>query len=155
MEWSGQRSWIIDDAIKLARLLPATGVDLLDVSSGGNHFEQKIQIHSDYQVDLAAKIRQSLRADGVELLVGAVGLIKGADMANRVLQNGLANNQTGQGAEDVFTSKGWSEVDGRHFPKADLIFVGRQFLREPEFVLTSAEKLNVKVQWPLQYHKAM
>ena len=38
-------------------------------------------------------------------------------------------------------------------PQADLVMVGRQFLRDAGFVLTAAKSLAVKVQWPLQYSK--
>ena len=36
-------SWKIDETIKLAELLADMGVDLLDVSSGGNHPKQKVK----------------------------------------------------------------------------------------------------------------
>ena len=36
-------SWKIDDTVKLAELLADMGVDLLDVSSGGNHPKQKVK----------------------------------------------------------------------------------------------------------------
>ena len=36
-------------------------------------------------------------------------------------------------------------------PKADVVLIGRQFLREPEWVLTTTQTWGVKVQWPLQY----
>ncbi|KAI0992514.1 hypothetical protein K3495_g15671 [Podosphaera aphanis] len=38
--------------------------------------------------------------------------------------------------------------------KADIVLVARQFLREPEWVLNVAGKLNVVVQWPLQYTRS-
>ena len=38
----GIDSWKIDDTVRLAEILADKGVDLLDVSSGGNHPKQKI-----------------------------------------------------------------------------------------------------------------
>ena len=35
-------SWKVEDTVKLAEILADKGVDLLDVSSGGNHEKQKI-----------------------------------------------------------------------------------------------------------------
>ena len=52
MEWTGEESWGVPQSIQLAKLLPDLGVDLLDVSSGGNNAQQKIVIHPYYQVDI-------------------------------------------------------------------------------------------------------
>jgi 2,4-dienoyl-CoA reductase-like NADH-dependent reductase (Old Yellow Enzyme family) len=41
-------SWDVESTLKLARTLPALGVDLLDVSSGGNNEKQRISPHSNY-----------------------------------------------------------------------------------------------------------
>lgn len=38
--------------------------------------------------------------------------------------------------------------------RADLIFLGRQFLREPYWPLRAQAELNVKAFWPLQYERA-
>jgi len=38
--------------------------------------------------------------------------------------------------------------------KADVIFVGRQFLRDPAWVVTVGNKIGVKVQVPVQYQGA-
>lgn len=56
MEWSGQDCWTLEKSIKLAKLLPEAGVDILDVLSGGNYSDQKIDVHPYYQVDLAYQI---------------------------------------------------------------------------------------------------
>ncbi len=39
----GMDSWKLEDTVKLAEILATKGVDLLDVSSGGNHPKQKIK----------------------------------------------------------------------------------------------------------------
>lgn len=38
--------------------------------------------------------------------------------------------------------------------KADMIFIARQFLREPYFPLHAAKELGVDVDWPVQYERA-
>ncbi|RTE85076.1 hypothetical protein BHE90_000339 [Fusarium euwallaceae] len=128
MEWSGEPSWDLDQSIRLAKLLPGLGVDILDVSSGGNHKDQKIDLHPNYQLNLAKSIRAALRKEAVDLLVAAVGFI-----------------HTPQTAHDVV------QLDKEDGVQADLAFVGRQFLKEPEFVLKGAQKLGVEIQWPYQY----
>lgn len=125
MEWAGGPSWDLAESKRLAALLPDAGVDLLDVSSGANNPRQRIRLHPYYQVDLAAEIRAELQRQGKKLAIGAVGSINNAEMARDVAQD-----------------------------KADLVFVARQFLREPEFVLKVAHELGVKVQGPIQYHRA-
>ncbi|KAF2729941.1 FMN-linked oxidoreductase [Polyplosphaeria fusca] len=131
MEWDEQPSWDIEDSIKLARILPRLGVDVLDVSSGGNSPTQKIPIQDAYyQINLAEKIRAVLQKEEINLLICAVGSIDNAEMARDVVEN----------------------VDGH--AKADMLKVGRQFLRDPSFVLTAAKQLGVTVQWPYQFWRA-
>lgn len=139
MEHAGE-SWDVPQSIRLAKLLPDLGVDLLDVSSGGNHVDQKIELHPYYQVSIAGQIREALKAEGKNLLIGAVGLITTAEMARGIVQE----------------NDGKVEIDEEHGQKtlADLVLVARQFLREPEFVLRTAAKLDVQVAWPLQFSRA-
>lgn len=126
-------SWTVEDTIKLADLLPALGVDLLDVSSGGNSREQYIKMHTRYQIDLVSEIKKALKAQGSKaadtLQFGAVGMISNAELARDVAQKGGA-------------------------VEADLVFVARQFLREPEFVRRVAHELGVPIRWATQYHRA-
>ncbi|KAF4335465.1 NADPH dehydrogenase [Fusarium beomiforme] len=143
MEWSGQDSWTLGDSIRLAKLLPEAGVDILDVSSAANHKDQKIDIHPYYQIDLAYQIRQAIRADGINLLIAAVGFINNPDIAESVV-HGNGDSETNGANGNVAKGK-YKE------PQADLVMVGKQFLRDTEFVLTAAKSLGVKVQWPLQY----
>lgn len=142
MEYTNQPSWTLEDSIKLAKLLPAAGIDLLDVSSGGNNEHQKIDIHPYYQVDLAGKIREELKKDGIDLLLGAVGMISNAEMAYSIVQEGKHEAANGFATEEGHTSK------------ADLVLMARQFLREPEFPLRVAHQLGAEVKWPIQYHRA-
>jgi 2,4-dienoyl-CoA reductase-like NADH-dependent reductase (Old Yellow Enzyme family) len=154
MEWKGEPSWDMAESVRLAKLLPDLGVDLLDVSSGGNNSEQKIKVHPHYQIDLAGEIRDALKAEGKKLLIGAVGMITTAEMAHSIVQE----DGTCKAAEGGEHATGMVEVDvdsdHGHKAQADLIIAARQFLREPEFVLRTAHKLGVEVQWPVQYHRA-
>lgn len=147
MDWSGEECWTIENSIKLAKLLLKAGVDILDVSSGGNHHDQKIDIHPYYQVDPAHQIREAIRADGIELLIAAVGFIDNAEVAESIVGNGRMFEVGTNGANG---NGGHNKHSG---PKADLVLVGKEFLRDTEFVLNAAKSLGVKVQWPLQYLK--
>ncbi len=61
-----------------------------------------------------------------KIMTGAVGLITEALQANKII---LDN-------------------------KADVIFLGRELLREPHWALVAAEKLGVSTWWPKQYERA-
>ena len=125
--------WTVHDTIRFAKLLPGIGVDLLDVSSGGNNAAQKIATGNEYQVGIAGQVRRALRAENIPLLVGAVGWITEALQAEEIVR-GTEGESTG--------------------PKADVVLIGRQFLREPEWVLRAAYSMGVEIQWPIQYQRA-
>jgi 2,4-dienoyl-CoA reductase-like NADH-dependent reductase (Old Yellow Enzyme family) len=126
-------SWGVESTMKLAKLLPSLGVDLIDVSSGGNHPQQRVQMMASkgYQTDIAGQIRREMKQAGLKLLVGAVGLITEAEQARDIVQEGPGDTE----------------------PNADVIFVARQFLREPEWVFKVAWKLGIDVAWPSQFWK--
>ena len=138
MEHTGQESWDIPQSLRLAQLLPDLGVDLLDVSSGGNNAGQQIKIHPFYQVDIAGQIRDALRAEGKSMLIGAVGLITTAEMARSIVQEDNTLLEEKKGTVEV-------DVGGGQRAQADLVLAARQFLREPEFVLRTAQELGLKV----------
>ncbi len=149
MEWDHAPSWRLEDSIKLAKLLPALGVDLLDVSSGGNSSAQKINIHQYYQIDLADKIREALRAEGQTMKIGAVGMVTTAEVAKSVVE---AETRTNEASD----KNGTVEIQTEHGKaKADLVLVARQLLREPGFVLRTAHQLGVNVKWPNQYERGV
>ncbi|XXG98731.1 hypothetical protein Hte_005060 [Hypoxylon texense] len=152
MESKGEPSWDLEQTIRLAKLLPAAGVDLLDVSSGGNNALSKVNgsmvIHPYYQIDLAGQIREALRKEGLRLLIGAVGMITTAEMARSVVQEGKAAATHDKGSVEVA-----EEASGGQATQADLVLVARQYLREPEFPLRVAHQLGVEVKWPNQYHR--
>ena len=116
-------SWTSEDTVRIAPILAAHGVDLLDVSTGALDSRQKIKLGHQYQVPFAAAVKKEV---GSNLLVGAVG--------------GL---YSGISAQDVL------ETD-----RADVIFVGRQFQKNPGQVWEMAEELGVEIrvahqmEWP-------
>ncbi|PYH90688.1 FMN-linked oxidoreductase [Aspergillus ellipticus CBS 707.79] len=135
-------SWGMASSLQLLPLLSELGIDLLDVSSGGNNKHQKLVIHTNMQIDLAAQLRKAIRAAGASTLVGAVGLITEAEQAEGLLQGAVeaqAINDTVAGPEAT----------------ADLVFLARQFLREPEWVFSAAKALGAKVELPKQFWRAI
>lgn len=71
-----------DDAVALARMLKAAGVDLLDVTSGGLVAHQHITVGPAYQLPFATKIKKE-----VGILVSTVGMITDAAQAEAILVN--------------------------------------------------------------------
>lgn len=145
-------SWDVESTIRLSRLLPGLGVDLLDVSSGGNHPEQRINMFSskDYQTKIAHQIRQAMKKDGLNLLIGAVGLITEAEQARDIVEGGGQGSDKSIG-EEANAAQEMTDAKGGKEPMADVILVARQFMREPEWVLKVAWKLGVDVAWPSQF----
>ena len=115
-----EESWRLDDTVKLAGILAEHGVDLLDVSSSGTSPKQKIVAKEPaYQAPFSEAVK---KAHGIDtprgLLVGAVGGIKTGEVAQAVLAKG----------------------------RADVIFVGRQFQKDPAVVWTFADELGVQIK---------
>ena len=134
-------SWKADDTIRLAKLLAEKGVDLLDVSTGGNHPLQHPHVKPAYRKSpyhcakldwetplieplespFAIKIKSALGSSS-KMAVGSVGGIDNAQLANDLL-----------------------EKDG-----LDLITVGRGFQKNPGLVFAWADELGQQVQMPNQ-----
>lgn len=123
MEWYNEPSWDIQESIRLAKLLPGLGVDALDVSSGGNNSQQRIQFHPRYQTDLAGQIRAAVQERGLDLTIAAVGAVTEAEMAR-------------------------SLVDDNNEPHADLVVAARQFLRDPALLLYLSPTLAIVAYTP-------
>ncbi|MGW1979489.1 NADH:flavin oxidoreductase/NADH oxidase [Streptomyces sp. NPDC001889] len=85
-DWLEGAGWTADDTVRLAALLREHGVDLLDVSSGGNAPRVRIPAGPGYQVPFAARVRAE-----TGLAVAAVGLITEAGQAAKILANGEAD----------------------------------------------------------------
>ncbi len=76
----------VDEVAEVARRLAGHGVDLVDVSSGGNSRDQQITLGPGYQVPFARRIRE---VSG--LPVAAVGLITEPTQAEQILADGAAD----------------------------------------------------------------
>ncbi|EMD58448.1 hypothetical protein GGP41_007806 [Bipolaris sorokiniana] len=144
-------SWDVESSIRLAKLLPALGVDLLDVSSGGNHPEQRINMFEskDYQIRIAAQIRSELKKENLSLFIGAVGLITEAEQARDIVKDSGAS----KAGDEELAKEAQAAVrvtEGKE-PLADVVLVARQFMREPEWVLRVAWQLGLDVAWPNQF----
>ena len=78
--------WSLDETVEVSRRLRGLGVDLVDVSSGGNVPSQKITVGPGYQVPFARAVREQ-----AGLPVAAVGLITDPRQAEQVLAEGSAD----------------------------------------------------------------
>lgn len=76
--------WSIEDTRRLAGLLSTHGVDLVDVSSGGNA-PAEIPLEPGYQVPLS----RAVKSEGVA--TSAVGLITDPEHAQQILDDGSAD----------------------------------------------------------------
>jgi len=108
--------WNLIDSVELCTQLKALGVDLVDVSTGGNIHNAPIKATPGFQVPFATAIRAE-----TGIMTTAVGLITEPEQADHIIQTG----------------------------EADAVFMAREFLRNPRFPLQAAEKLGVKIKWPL------
>ncbi|MCS0636955.1 NADH:flavin oxidoreductase/NADH oxidase [Streptomyces sp. LP05-1] len=85
-DWLERAGWTGDDTVRFAALLKERGVDLLDVSTGGNAAGVRIPVEPGYQVPFAARVRAE-----TGLPVAAVGLITETAQAEKILANGEAD----------------------------------------------------------------
>ncbi|KAK6440422.1 NADH-dependent flavin oxidoreductase [Oleoguttula sp. CCFEE 5521] len=103
-----KESWTGDDSVKLAPLLAERGVDLLDVSTGGNHPKQHPHAKPAYQAPFAIKIKKAV---GSKMAVGSVGSIDSAELANELLEK--------EGLDLVIVGRGFQKNPGLVFAWAD------------------------------------
>ena len=78
--------WTIDESVELCKLLKASGVDLIDVSSGGTSSGAPVPVGPGYQVHFAERIRNE---SGIATC--AVGLITEPEQANEIVKSGRAD----------------------------------------------------------------
>lgn len=112
-------SWTQDDTVRLAPMLAEKGVDLLDVSSAGNHPAQKIKTGPGYQAHFAQAAKKAV---GDAMAVSAVGTITNGAQAQQ-----LVADEGGDGSG------------------LDAVMVGRMFQKNPGLVWTFAEELGVEI----------
>lgn len=113
--------WDLAQSIRLAGMLSEHGVDLIDVSSGGNVAAAQVSVGPGYQTSFSEAIRNQ-----AGILTGAVGMITDPAQAAHILRTG----------------------------QADLIFIAREFLRDPYWPLHAAAALGETASWPEQYLRA-
>jgi 2,4-dienoyl-CoA reductase-like NADH-dependent reductase (Old Yellow Enzyme family) len=119
-DWA-EGGWNLGESVELCKELRKLGVDLVDVSSGGQIPRATIPLGPGYQVPFAQAIRT-----GAGMPTSAVGLITEPAQAEKIL------------AED----------------QADLVFLGRELLRDPRWPLRAARDLGAETPWPAQYARA-
>jgi 2,4-dienoyl-CoA reductase-like NADH-dependent reductase (Old Yellow Enzyme family) len=110
----------IAQTVQVARWLREDGVDLLDVSVGGNTLESPTT-GPGYLAPFSAQVRRE-----TGLAAGVVGFITAPELAEELVLNG----------------------------QADLVFLGRELLRDPFWALRAARELGVNLEWPEQYRRA-
>ncbi|MEU1627072.1 NADH:flavin oxidoreductase/NADH oxidase [Streptomyces sp. NPDC020096] len=81
-----REGWTADDTVRLAPLLLERGIDLLDVSTGGNAPHTRIPVGPSYQVPFAARVKNETK-----MPVAAVGLITDPEQAEKILVGGEAD----------------------------------------------------------------
>jgi 2,4-dienoyl-CoA reductase-like NADH-dependent reductase (Old Yellow Enzyme family) len=119
-DWA-EDGWTVDESVELARLLREQGVDLVDVSSGGQVPNAQIPVGPGFQVGFSGRIRRE-----ANIPTAAVGLITTPAQADAVVAEG----------------------------NADLVLLGREMLRDPNWPLHAAAELDELVPWPNQYLRA-
>ncbi|MEW2511993.1 NADH:flavin oxidoreductase/NADH oxidase [Streptomyces sp. NPDC046870] len=85
-DWLRDGGWTPEDTVRLARDLHTHGVDLLDVSTGGNAAGVTIPTGPGYQVPFAARVKAE-----TPMPVAAVGLITEPGQAEKIVANGEAD----------------------------------------------------------------
>jgi 2,4-dienoyl-CoA reductase-like NADH-dependent reductase (Old Yellow Enzyme family) len=119
-EWTDGPSWTIDESVELAKLFARRGVDVLDVSSGGNHAKQKVIGGPGYQAPFAKKIKAAVKD---AMLLSSVGSIKTGNVAQDIIQGGKDEEDT----------------------PLDLVAAGRMFQKNPGLVWAWADDLDVSI----------
>ena len=84
-DWT-ENGWDLAQSVELCKKLKEIGIDLIDVSTGGNVPDAQIPVAPNYQVSFAAEIRRQAK-----IPTGAVGMITDAKQAEEILQKGEAD----------------------------------------------------------------
>ena len=84
-DWK-EGGWDIAQSVELCKRAKQLGIDLIDVSSGGNVSDAKIAIRPGYQVPFARAVRE-----GAGIATGAVGLITEPVQAEQIIGDGDAD----------------------------------------------------------------
>jgi NADH:flavin oxidoreductases, Old Yellow Enzyme family len=117
--------------------------------------------HQDgWTIDDSVKLAGLLKQQGVDLIdASSGGIVPGVQIpVGPGYQAGFSEKiktETGilTGAVGMITSPNQAEnILEKH--QADVILLGREFLRDPYFPLHAAHELNDTTEWPLQYQRA-
>ncbi|HSV53060.1 MAG TPA: NADH:flavin oxidoreductase/NADH oxidase [Burkholderiaceae bacterium] len=106
----------LEEAVWLGKQLKATGVELLEVSSGNIVPGYTGKVYPGYHL----KYAEALKSEA-GLPVGAMGSITSPDHVESILASGAA----------------------------DVVFLGRELLRNPFWVIQAAQRANVTVELPI------
>lgn len=79
-------SWDLPQSVAFAKLMKNEGVDLIDVSTGGNHPAQQIPLGPGYQVHHGETIRRE-----ANIPTGSVGMITEPAQADQIIRTGQAD----------------------------------------------------------------
>ena len=86
-DWAeNDAGWNIEQSVQLAKQVKPLGVDLIDVSSGGNLAHARITTGPGYQVPFAARIKRE-----ADIATGAVGMITEPEQAQAIIASGEAD----------------------------------------------------------------
>lgn len=85
-DWVDSGGWDVEQSIELARRVKPLGVDLIDVSSGGNVAKVKIPVGPGYQLPFSTRIRHE-----ADIATAAVGMITEARQAQAIIESGDAD----------------------------------------------------------------
>jgi 2,4-dienoyl-CoA reductase-like NADH-dependent reductase (Old Yellow Enzyme family) len=117
--------WTVEESVRLAPLLAERGVDMLDVTTAGNHPQQKIKGGPAYQAPFAKTIKKAI---GDKMLVGTVGAITTGTLAQELVSGG-------ENGDDA---------------PLDIVAAGRMFQKNPGLVWAWAEELQTSIYLPKQ-----
>lgn len=129
-------SWTADDTVKLAGILAERGVDVLDVSTGGNHPLQHPHTGPAYQAPFAVKVKQAV---GNKLAVSTVGMIDNARLANDLLEK--------DGLDLVTVGRGFQRNPGLVFAWADELGVEAQMPNQVSVPLLARSHISMLISF--------
>jgi 2,4-dienoyl-CoA reductase-like NADH-dependent reductase (Old Yellow Enzyme family) len=109
---------VVDEAVAFASELKSRGCHYVDVSSGGNALNAKIQIGPGYQTHFAAEVKRR-----VDIPVWSVGLIVTPEQAEEIVASGQAD----------MVALGRTILDEPHWPWTAAQVLGGEVARPPQY----------------------
>jgi hypothetical protein len=136
-------SWTVEDTVKLAPILADKGVDVLDISSGGNHPKQHPHAGPAYQAPFAIKVKKAV---GDKMAVSVVGMIDNAHLANDLLEK--------DGLDIITVGRGFQKNPGLVFAWADELDVHVQMPNQVSDRLDFRVKRMLRLLLTCRYRSA-